>query len=62
MRVVRATPHTVETVLSKLSTKKDWAGGPPPCTCTEHLHTAVEYGELVTIGQHVALVPVHLNS
>ena len=61
VRVVRATPHTVETVFSKLSTKKDGAGGPPPCTCTEHLHTVSKYGELVTIGQHVALVPVRLH-
>ena len=61
VRVARATPHTVETVFSKLSTKKDWAGGLPPCTCTKHLHTASKYGELVTIGQHVALVLVRLH-
>ena len=58
VRVVQATPHTVETVFSKLSTKKDWVLRRPRCTYTEHLHTASKYGELVTIGQHVALVPV----
>ena len=34
VRVVRATPHTVEAVFSKLSTKKDWAGA------TLHLYCA----------------------
>ena len=61
VHVIRATPHTVVTVFSKLSTKKDWTVGRPPCTCTEHLHTASKYGEPVTIGQHVALVPVKVN-
>ena len=45
-RVVRSTPHTVQTVFSKPSTAKDWCSTRPKCTCKAHLHTAGRYGEL----------------
>ena len=46
VRVVRSTPHTVQTIFNKLSTAKDWCSTLPKCTCKTHLHTAGQYGEL----------------
>ena len=61
VRVVRSTPHTMQTAFNKLSTTKDWCSTRPKCTCQTHLHTASQYGELQTIGDHVALISVRIR-
>ena len=58
MRVVRTSPHTVQSIFSKQATKMDWASQPPPCTCSRDIAIAQQYGTVTDTEGHIALVRV----
>ena len=60
-RVVGASPHSVQTVFSKLSTTMDWGNGRPACTCSTHLSTAQAHGTLMDTEGHTALIPIRIT-
>ena len=60
-RVVRASPHSVQSVFSKLSTTMDWVTDSPTCTCTAHLSTTQAHGTLMDAEGRAALIPIRIT-
>ena len=61
VRIVRSNPHTVRSVFQSKAMAQSRLMKKPPCRCAEFCKQAAQYGDVIDVDGHVALVPVALN-
>ena len=61
VRMVRSNPHTVRSVFQSKAMAQSRLMKKPPCRCAEFRKHAAQYGDVIDVDGHVALVPVALN-
>ena len=61
VRIVRSNPHTVRSVFQSKAMAQSRLMKKTPCRCAEFQKHASEYGEVIDVDGHIALVPVALN-
>ena len=61
VRIVRSNPHTVRSVFQSKAMAQSRMMKKPPCRCAEFASQAEQYGVVLDVDGHVALVPVAMN-
>ena len=61
VRIVRSNPHTVRSVFQSKAMAQSRMMTKPPCRCAEFASQAKQYGDVIDVDGHVALIPVALN-
>ena len=61
VRIVRSNPHTVRSVFQSKAMAQSRLMKKTPCHCAKFCKHAAQYGDVIDVDGHVALVPVQLN-
>ena len=61
VRIVRSNPHTVRSVFQSKAMAPSRMMKKPPCRCVEFASQANQYGDVIEVDGHLALIPVALN-